>query len=99
MKLPYSNEGSEIGMITAHPSSHAAASLLHVVNHWDERVRAQGPSPKATAHSIAISREAESGGPEVAREVGKRLGWRVYDRELLEQIATDLGVRADLLER
>jgi hypothetical protein len=34
----------------------------------------------------------------VARAVGERLGWRVYDHELVESIAREMGMRADLLE-
>jgi cytidylate kinase len=48
--------------------------------------------------TIAISREVGARGSEVACEVGKRLGWKVYDRELLEQIAADMHVRVNLLE-
>jgi cytidylate kinase len=52
-------------------------------------------SPKCT---IAISRQTGARGSELARDVGNRLGWNVYDRELLEQIATDMHVRVNLLE-
>ncbi|MGE5388460.1 MAG: hypothetical protein ACM3NE_06195, partial [Hyphomicrobiales bacterium] len=31
--------------------------------------------------TIALSREAGSGGTLVAREIGRRLNWPVYDRE------------------
>jgi len=48
--------------------------------------------------SIAISRETGTRGPAVARAVGERLGWPVYDRELLELVARDLHVRVKLLE-
>jgi cytidylate kinase len=34
----------------------------------------------------------------VAQAVGERLGWQVYDHELVEQIARELGVRTELLE-
>ena len=51
----------------------------------------------ATGMTHAISREVEAGGTTLALEVGKRLGWPVYDHGLLERIASDLGVHADLL--
>jgi hypothetical protein len=35
---------------------------------------------------------------EVAHAIGEELGWHVYDHELVEWIARDMGVRADLLE-
>jgi cytidylate kinase len=47
---------------------------------------------------IAISREAGANGSAVARAVGSRLGWPVYDRELIEYIAKEMGVRSKLLE-
>jgi cytidylate kinase len=50
------------------------------------------------AFTIALSREAGANGSLVARAVGERLGWAVYDRELVQQVASDMGVRAGLLE-
>jgi len=48
--------------------------------------------------SIAISREAGTRGPAIARAVAERLGWKVFDNELLELVARDLHVRVKLLE-
>jgi len=48
--------------------------------------------------SITISREVGTRGPAVARQLGELLGWQVYDRELLELVARDLNVRANVLE-
>ena len=48
--------------------------------------------------SVTISREAGTRGPAVARILGELLGWQVYDRELLELVARDLDVRANVLE-
>lgn len=48
--------------------------------------------------TIAISRETGTFGAAIAREIGNRLGWPVYDRELLHRIADDIGVRQTLLE-
>lgn len=57
------------------------------------------PEPeKPTPFTIAFSREAGSGGLLVAREVGKRLNWPVYDQELLEQLAKEMQVHVDLLK-
>jgi cytidylate kinase len=55
-----------------------------------------GPSPPA--YSIAISRQRGAGGGAVARELGGRLGWLVYDRELVDRISEETGLRAELLE-
>ncbi|MDB4885708.1 MAG: Cytidylate kinaselike family [Gemmatimonadetes bacterium] len=41
---------------------------------------------------ITISRQYGSGGSEVARRVAAELGWKVYDNELVEQVAARLGV-------
>jgi cytidylate kinase len=37
-------------------------------------------------------------GTPVAQEVGARLGWPVYDHELLKKIAEEMGLRVNLLE-
>ncbi len=72
------------------------------VRHWEARRQAaasQRTLPhKPHALSIAIARETGTLGTLVADEVGKRLGWQVYDHELLERIAQEMGVRASLLE-
>ncbi len=56
------------------------------------------PAPSPAAFTIALSREAGANGTAVARAVGERLGWVVYDRELVQHIAVDMGVRGSLLE-
>lgn len=65
--------------------------------------RSEHPSPAETEaarrrFSVAISREAGTGGPAVARAAGERLGWQVYDHELLELVARDLHVRVKFLQ-
>jgi cytidylate kinase len=50
------------------------------------------------AFTIALSREAGANAAPVTRALGERLGWPVYDRELLQRIAGEMGVRATLLE-
>ena len=39
--------------------------------------------------AIAVSREAGARGGTIARLVGRRLGWQVYDQDLLEYMAHD----------
>jgi cytidylate kinase len=70
---------------------------------WQARPKAEGavgisPLRSPTALTIALSREAGANGSLVARAVGERLGWVVYDRELVEHVAADMGVRTSLLE-
>ena len=71
--------------------------------HWEARRRAAAAQPHIEptiphAFSIALSREAGTPATAVAQEVGRLLGWQVYDRELLEKIAQDMGLRSNLLE-
>jgi cytidylate kinase len=47
--------------------------------------------------TIAISRQAGSGGAEIARLTGARLGWPVYDHELLDRIGQEKGLSSRLL--
>jgi cytidylate kinase len=54
--------------------------------------------PAGLAFTVAFSREAGSGGITVAREVGRRLNWPVYDQELLEKLAEELKVDVSLVE-
>lgn len=56
------------------------------------------PVPPVRPFSIAMSREAGTPASAIARAVAERLGWQVYDHELLELVARDLNVRAKLLE-
>lgn len=49
--------------------------------------------------SIAVSRQAGARGGEVARMVGARLGWPVYDHELVERIAQEKGLQARMVEQ
>jgi cytidylate kinase len=56
------------------------------------------PSPVAPAFTIALSREAGTRASQVALEIGTRLGWPVFDRQLLDRIAEDMGLRTSLLD-
>jgi cytidylate kinase len=47
---------------------------------------------------VALARQAGAPGTSVGREVAKRFGWTVYDRELLEHIAQEQGLRMHVLE-
>ena len=48
--------------------------------------------------TISISREPGSNAMAVARELGPRLGWPVYDKELLDIIGKEMGLRSSQLE-
>jgi cytidylate kinase len=62
----------------------------------------QGAAPTLPAGpqglSIAVSREAGARGGTIARRVASKLGWQVYDQELMEYMAQDSVVRQGLLD-
>jgi cytidylate kinase len=47
---------------------------------------------------LLLSRECGSGGDEVARMVAEQLGWHVFDRDIVEEIAQRAHVRQQLVE-
>ncbi len=54
--------------------------------------------PPAPGPCILVSRERGSGGGAIARRVGERLGWQVFDREIVEEIARRAHIRQQLVE-
>jgi cytidylate kinase len=77
-------------------------ALARVQHHWRKRsaVARDGQTfPLRTAgFSVALTREAGVCGTAVAQEVGARLGWPVYDHEIVDKIAGETGLRIELLE-
>jgi cytidylate kinase len=53
------------------------------------------PIPVARFQNLCVSREAGAGGGALARLVGQRLGWKVYDEEIVEAIAHRMQVPID----
>jgi cytidylate kinase len=47
---------------------------------------------------VAISREAGAGGGEIAAELGRRIGWQVFDKNLLDCVAGRFNIARDMLE-
>jgi cytidylate kinase len=82
-------------------SSRLANTLQKVCKHWESR-RLQGDSraycTRVQEFTITLAREAGTPDGELARAVGAKLGWKVYDHELLERIASEMGLRTNLLE-
>jgi cytidylate kinase len=72
-----------------------------VLQQWETRrkLEAEGKrtGPTSGPFTIALSRESGARGTSTAREVGARLGWTVYDHELLERIAQEMKLRTSLL--
>jgi cytidylate kinase len=87
-----------------HSHAHTRSQLVEkVCRHWETRrqaaaAHADRSSPPARPFSIALEREAGTQGTLIAHEVGRLLGWQVYDQELLELIASEMGLRTALLE-
>jgi cytidylate kinase len=81
-------------------TNHLGPMLTHLAQHWETRYAASVSleEPSAPPWAIALEREAGASGTSIAREVAARLHWLVYDRELLERIAQDMGVRSSLLK-
>lgn len=83
------------------PLGSLANTSRNLRRRWNERRTAtvhRSDTRRCHAITIALSREAGTMGTAVAREVGKRLEWAVYDHELLERIAQDIAIRTNLLE-
>ena len=56
---------------------------------------ASAGSSIAAMRAITISRQYGSGGGEIAARLAKRLGWRLIDHEVIEEVARRLGVTID----
>lgn len=81
------DSGSNVGVWTGY------------LQHWKERGELEDRARQAKpAFTIAISRQSGARGTMTARAVGERLGWAVYDRELVERIAQDMKLQTSLLE-
>lgn len=55
------------------------------------------PMPKPRGITVAIARQAGGRAHDIARAVGERLGWQVYDPESLDHLANDPLARDELL--
>jgi cytidylate kinase len=67
-----------------------ADALARAQKHWQTEAK--------TAWTVALTREAGTDGSPIAQEVARRLNWTVYDRELIEHIAREMGLRSTLLD-
>jgi cytidylate kinase len=77
---------------------HLPEAMIRATEHWEARRRARGEAGHTRAFTIAVSRETGARGTSVARELGRRLGWAVYDQELLKMIAQEMGLRENLVQ-
>ncbi len=85
-------------------SERMGEAMARALRHWQSQGKGEPiplsppPAPAPPNLTIAVSREAGANGSAVARALGERLGWPVYDRELIEKIAEELGLRSQLLQ-
>jgi cytidylate kinase len=75
------------------PSAERASPL-----HGFRGERGGEPSELPAALSITISREAGARGGTIARRAGAKLGWQVYNQELLEYISHEGPFREGVVE-
>jgi cytidylate kinase len=89
-------------------SSHLGHLINRQVSLWDSRnrVRVEGGAAldDTLAHQaqgpwITISTQLGAGGTELAGKVGARLGWQVFDKEIVEEIAKHTHTRERVLSR
>jgi cytidylate kinase len=88
--------------------THLARLLDRQANLWQIRQRLADEGGEAARRELAhlqegpwvtISRQVGSGGVELAHRVAERLGWQVYDRQILEEIARHTPAREAVLSR
>src|SRR5262249_21082034 len=78
-------------------SGRGVEALTRAVHHWETRPTDE-PIPVTPPFTIAISRQAGCNASAIARAVGDLLGWPVYDRELIDRIADDMGLHSQLVQ-
>ncbi len=80
-----------------HPSERMVEGMAQTFLHLEKKSPAAKPA-EAQPFTIALSRDCGANGHLIARALGARLNWPVYDQELLRRIADDMGLRARMLE-
>ncbi len=63
-----------------------------------DRGAAPEPAPVPKSLTVTVSREAGARGGSIGHRVGRKLGWQVYDQELLEYVAQEGAFRQDVLD-
>ena len=86
----------ELGDEALEPQSRPVGSPLHGFQ-GDRAPLPPAPAWPASL-TVAISREAGSRGGTIARRAGRKLGWQVYNQELLEYVAQEGPLRHAITE-
>ena len=79
----------------------AAERQMHTwALHRESQERAMHAQPAAppALRFVTISREAGVGGSRMAELIGQRLGWKVFDKQIIDQVATQFHLSRDMLE-
>jgi hypothetical protein len=76
-----------------------AQALQYLFGYRTEVNTTAAMGPEVDRFTIAISREEGTPALEVAQEVGGRLGWTVYDREIPACIARELRLSVECIEQ
>ncbi len=84
-------------MDTKSTSERLVETMTQIFLH-PEKPRLAARPGETQPFTIAISRDCGANGHLIARAVGARLNWPVYDQELLRRVADDMGLRARMLE-
>jgi hypothetical protein len=58
----------------------------------------EGQGARPAVRFVSISREAGAGGSEIGRRLGERLGWNVFDKNLLDRIADQFRLPRMMLD-
>ena len=75
-------------------AEHLASLVAQLGRNWS-RPPAEDSSPRFT---VALARQAGTYARAIAQEVARRLGWPLYDRELLDTIGREMGLQTQLIE-
>lgn len=70
--------------------------IEHQIRRWE--VERRGAGRTAVRPCIAISRLAGSGGDDLAGRLAERLGYALFDRQIVEAVAQRAGVSEELVE-
>src|SRR5262249_37429823 len=85
-------------MIPKRSAEHLVATL-RVYRHGESRQRACPSAGPRRAFTVALSREAGVDAGPVADEIGERLGWPVFDDELVDLIAQEMEAPTEAIRR
>jgi len=84
--------------LAEHVTSALAGATVYPIAHAAHGPATVEPLP-SHAYTIALSREEGVPAHSLAQNLAEVLGWKVYDHELIELIAREMGVDIRLLER